>query len=262
MRLAVIAGDGDAVSEVLEHIKDREPVVITLSSNPSYPYHYRFSPGEVGKILKVLERERVDSLFFIGKVERMGIFGAFKMDLTALKLISGLRSFSDDAILNKVVEVLEERGIRVLDQKEVLKDFVAPSGVICGRLSKEELEDVEFGFGVARKLGELGIGQTVVVKKKSVIAVEAIEGTDATIKRAGEYVKDFVVVKVKRPGQTTLMDLPVVGLKTLEVMKASKGKVLAVEAGATLILGRGFRKKAKEYGIKVVGVDKGGLGRS
>ncbi len=256
MKLAVIAGNGEVVSDVLKYIEERRPIVISLSQNPSYPYHYNFSPGEVGKIIKVLEKEKIDSLFFIGKIERKGIFSPFKMDFMALKLLSQLKSFSDDAIMEKIIEVLEEKGIRVLDQKEVLKDFVAPSGFICGKLSRDEANDVKFGFDVAKKLGELGIGQTVVVKKRSVICVEAIEGTDATIKRAGKYVKDFVVVKVKRPQQTTLMDLPVVGERTLDVIKDAKGKVLAVEAGSTLILGENFKRKAREYGIKIVGIDR------
>ena len=253
MRLAVIAGEGDFIEDIISQL-DGNPIVISLSDKPRYNYHYKFSPGEVGGILKVLEKEGIDSVFFIGKIERKGIFGGLKFDLTALKLVGRLKSFSDDAIMNEAIKLLKEKNIAVLSQKEVLKNFIAPEGFICGKLTDSEWDDVVFGFTVAKRLGELGIGQTVVVKRLSVISVEAIEGTDCTIERAGRYVKDFVVVKVKRPQQNPFMDLPFVGERTLKIMKESGGKVLAVEASNTLIVGKNFRDLAKRLGIKVVGV--------
>ena len=156
--------------------------------------------------------------------------------------------------MEKIIEILAKEGIEVVKQKDLLKEFIAKEGEIIGKLKKNEKEEIKFGFKIAKELGRLGIGQTVVIKRKSVIAVEAIEGTDKTILRAGEYVKDFTVVKVKRPVQKDYMDLPVVGTKTLEVMKEAGGKILAIEAGETLIMGKDFKEKAEEYGIKVVAV--------
>ena len=244
-KTALIAGKGEIVLEAIEALK--EPLVISLVDEPEYPYHYKFSPGEVGRILKVLKKENVKKVAFFGKIEKKGIFGGYKLDLKALKLLSSLRSFKDDDILNKVVEVLEKEGIEVVDQKEMLSHLIPEPGVICGRLTEDLKRDIAFGFEVAKAVGKFGIGQTVAVKKGTVIAVEAIEGTDETIRRAGSYAKDFVVVKVKRPIQRTLMDLPVVGDRTVFVAKEAGAKAIAVEAGETIVT-----EQAKE----VAGIEK------
>ena len=232
-RVALIAGRGDIVNLAIELLED--PLVISLVDNPEYPHHYRFSPGEVGRILKTLKREGVDRVAFFGKVEKRGIFGGYKLDLTAVRLLVSLRSFRDDEIMDKVVEVLGKEGIEVIDQKELFAPLIPQPGVICGSLDEREKGDVAFGYRVAKEMGRFQVGQTVVVKKGVVLAVEAVEGTDETIKRAGNYARDFVVVKVRRPTQSSYMDLPVVGDRTIFVAKEAGASTVAVEAGETIV---------------------------
>lgn len=251
-RSAIIAGNTKDLSFLLEGLGDT--LIISLSDNPTYPFHYRFSPGEVGKILEVLERENVKRVTFFGKIEKKGLFkNLFRLDSTAIRLLSKLRSLSDDSILSLVVEELNKRGIEVVSQKDVFGRYLADSGQIVGKVGKKEREDILYGFRVAKVIGELGIGQTIVVKDKSVIAVEAIEGTDETIRRAGVYSEGFIVVKVKRPVQSDLMDLPVIGPETIRVTHSSGGKVVAVEAGEVIVI-PGTVDIARELKIAIYGV--------
>lgn len=251
-KTALIAGQGSLVNEAIESLED--PLIITLVDNPEYPYHYKASPGEVGKILKILKKEGVSKVAFIGKVEKKGIFGGYKLDLKAVKILATLKSFRDDEIMNKVVELLRKEDIEVVSQKELLKDLLPEPGLLFGKLSQQMKEDIAFGFEVAKELGRFEIGQTVTVKNRTVITIEAIEGTDETILRAGRYTKDFVVVKVKRPTQNSLMDLPVVGERTLLVAKDAGAKAIAVEAKETLLT-KGARDLAPKLGIALVSID-------
>lgn len=249
---AIIAGNTKDLGFLIEGLEDT--IVISLSDQPTYPFHYRFSPGEVGKILEVLERENVKRVTFFGKIEKKGLLkNLFKLDSTAIKLISKLRSLSDDSILSLVVEELNRRGIEVVSQKDAFSRYLADKGSIVGKIGKKEREDILYGFRVAKVIGGLGIGQTIVVKDKSVIAVEAVEGTDETIRRAGVYADDFIVVKVKRPIQSDLMDVPVIGPETIRVTHYSGGKVVAVEAGEVIII-PGTVEVAKELKIAIYGV--------
>ncbi len=139
---------------------------------------------------------------------------------------------------------------------EILPELLTPQGILTKRKpTKEEWKDIEYGFIVAKKIGELDIGQTVVVKERSVITVEAIEGTDETILRAGEFVKDSVVVKVSKPQQALKLDPPTVGMDTIITMEKAKARVLAIEAGKTFIVEKDkMIKKANEFNITVVGI--------
>jgi len=251
-KIALIGGNAKDFGKLIENREDL--IVISVADNPTYEYHYRFSPGEVGKILDTLEKEGVEKVVFFGKVEKKGLFKRFfKLDLTAIKMLSQLDSFADDSILSFIVRELDKRGIKVVNQKEIFTNHLAKEGLVVGKLDDEDIRDIEYGFMVAKRIGELGIGQTVVVKKRSVVAVEAVEGTDETITRAGRYSKDFVVVKVKRPMQSDFMDLPVVGPDTIRVIKEAGGRLIAVEAGEVIVI-PGTIEIAMELGISVYGV--------
>lgn len=134
-RTALIAGKGSIVNEAIKNLED--PLVIALIKDPEYPYDYIFNPGEVGKILKTLKKEQVDRVVFIGKVEKKGIFGGYKLDLTAIKLLATLRSFKDDEIMDKVVETLEREGIKVLSQKEILSNLLPEAGIMVGSIDEK-----------------------------------------------------------------------------------------------------------------------------
>lgn len=252
MGLALIVGDLKN-PEIVDSFKEKA-IIVSVSDRPNYFYHYQISPGLAGKVIAVLKERGVKKVAFFGKVDKSVLLkNLLKIDLVGLKILSRIKGFSDDSILSAVVDELNRRGIEVISQRELFKDFLMPYGIIVGDLSDKEWDDVNYGFYIAKEIGKLGIGQTVVVKNKSVVAVEAVEGTDDTIKRAGLYAKDFVVVKVKRPIQSEFMDLPVIGPTTVEITKDSGGKVIAVEADEVIVVPGTF-ETAKNLSVSLVGV--------
>jgi DUF1009 family protein len=166
-----------------------------------------------------------------------------------------MKSRDDDALLRGVAEELETEGIKVLESTLCVPQIVASEGVLTRRSpTAAEWADVRFGFRVAKEVGRLGIGQTLVVKKQIVLAVEAVEGTDAAIERGGKLAKSgFVVVKVSKPQQDLRFDVPAVGVETIGRLQEMGGTVLAVEAGKTILLERErLLKEADNFGISVV----------
>jgi len=157
-----------------------------------------------------------------------------------MAVVGKLLILHDDDILRAVARELEREGITVVSSTTYLPELLAPPGCLTKRRpSKDETEDIGFGWMVAKQLGGLDIGHCVVVRRRTVLAVEAIEGTDKTIARGGELAKEgAVVVKVSKPNQDLRFDLPAVGLNTIEVMSRVKASVLAIEAGKTLIFDR------------------------
>ena len=222
-----------------------------------------FGVGQVGGIIKALKERQVDRVLFVGKVDKKLIYRRKKLDLRAARVLLSLSDFSDDSILSAAIKELAKEGIKVVGQKEVLAGMVPGPGMLGGvPVNDNVMADVAFGFHMARQVGDLGIGQTVVVKGRCVVAVEAVEGTDEAIRRGGELVgPGVVVVKVKRPSQSPLLDVPTVGLKTLEVMREVKARALAVEAGETLVLClEDMVKVAEMAGISLLAVNEEFLG--
>lgn len=216
-----------------------------------------YSPLQVGKIIKTLKREGVTDVFFAGKVDKNVLFGKLCFDTTLFKLMFKVKDYKDDTIMGAVREEFEANGINVLKQTEVLSGFLAPKGQISSRTpDKEEEEDIAFGFPMAKKIGELDIGQTIVVRKRAVMAVEALEGTDLAIVRGCQLAQEKgVVIKIKRPFQDDRFDIPVVGVDTLKQIADNKGTVLAVESGSTFIVDyEGCQKFADANGIAFLGI--------
>ena len=265
-RIGIIAGKGSIVASVAEMLSQRgyEVVIADLSGGGnrgivSSDRYFQASPGQVGRIVKGLKRLGVSQVVFIGKVEKGEFLKGWipKVDLTALKLLSGLKDWSDYSLMGAAIDFLEESGIEVLGQREVLSPLMAPEGVLGKRSpSDEEWRDIAYGFAMAKAIGSLGIGQTVVVKRRAVVAVESLEGTDATIRRGGKLAGEgVVVVKVKRPRQVERMDLPGVGLETLKSAIEAKCRVLAFEAHETVLMERqALLERADSQGVSVVGV--------
>ncbi len=221
--------------------------------------YFSASPGQVGRIVKGLKSRKASKVVFIGKVEKGELLKGWipKVDLSALKLLGKLKDWSDDSLMAAAINFLEDSGIEVLGQKEVLAPLMAPKGVLSKtKPTDEQWRDIAYGFVMAKAIGSLGIGQTVVVKRRAVAAVESLEGTDATIRRGGELAgKGAVVVKVKRPRQVERMDLPGVGMETLNSVIDAQCKVLAFEAHETVLMNREeLLERADHWGISVVGV--------
>ena len=247
MKAAILAGAGNLPSLAAESLKKRgvETIAITSAESiratlePLVSKVYVVGIGKVGKMLKILKNEGVTHFLMIGKFDKTVLEGGLRPNLRAIWLLLRLKNRNNDTIHYTVVNLLEKRGITTMSQSEVLSDIVPQAGVFTkSKPDKSLLADVAFGYTVAVELGRLDVGQTVVVKKKSVMAVESAEGTDKTIARGCSLANSgAVVVKAAKPSQDPRFDLPVVGMDSFKAVVENKGKLLAVEAGKTLIVG-------------------------
>jgi len=214
--------------------------------------------GQLGKVIKFFRQERVSEAVLLGTITKTRIFKDILPDLKGLSLWNRLKVRQDDSILRAVAEALEEEGIKILESTHYLKDLLFPKGLLTDKKpSAEQIDDINFGWGMAREIGRLDIGQCVVVRDRTVLAVEAIEGTDEAIQRGGVLGKEHaVVVKVKKPDQDFRFDLPAIGSRTIESMEKVGASVLAVEAGQALLFDAGeVVDRANKAGIVVVGVE-------
>jgi hypothetical protein len=219
------------------------------------PLH-RVSLGHLGKAISVLKAAGVSQAVMAGQVKHTKIFASILPDLTLLSVLARLKAKNTDALIAAVADVMADRGIQLLDSTAFLTPLLARAGSLSSRPpTSEEQEDLEFGYRMADAVAGLDIGQTVVVKDRAVVAVEAMEGTDAVIGRAGELAgAGTVVVKVAKPAQDMRFDVPVVGVATIDAMRRAGARVLSVDAGKTLILdGDALTSAADRAGITVIG---------
>ena len=193
--------------------------------------------GQLGQLIKALKKKKVTKSLMAGTITKRRMFEDIRPDLKGLAIISKVALFHDDGILRAVADELAREGIEIVSSTQYLPELVAPQGCLTKRKpNKSEKEDIDFGFQVAKELGRLDIGQCVVVRKKTILAVEAIEGTDAAIRRGGDLAREgAVVVKVSKPHQDLRFDVPAVGLGTVKAMAEVKAAALAVESGKTLL---------------------------
>ncbi len=220
--------------------------------------------GQLGKIIKHFRRESVQETVFAGTITKTRIFKDVIPDLKGLTLWNKIDVRQDDAILRAVAGSLENEGIKVVASTCYLEHLLFPRGLLTRKKpSKEQLEDIRFGWKIASEIGMLDIGQCVVVRDRSVLAVEAIEGTDAAIRRGGKLaVSGAVVVKLKKPNQDFRFDLPATGMKTVETLAEVNGAVLAVEAGQSLLFDKeSMVNLANGLGVIVVGVSQDSQGQ-
>jgi DUF1009 family protein len=196
--------------------------------------------GQLGHLIKALKKRGIHNAIMAGTITKKRMFENIRPDLKGLTIMSKLAVFHDDDILRAVAKELAREDIEIVSSTYYLPDLLAPIGCLTRkRPSKSEKEDIDFGWKVAKELGRLDIGQCVVVRKKTVLALEAIDGTDETILRGGRLGRESaVVIKVSKPNQDLRFDVPTVGIKTLKAMSQVKASVLAVEAGKTLMFER------------------------
>jgi DUF1009 family protein len=211
--------------------------------------------GQLGKMIDLFAARGVSEAAMAGGIGKLRAFRHARPDLTALRVAASLRNFNDDGLLKAIAGAFEGEGIRIIASTEFLREVLAAPGALTRRgLSSEDERDVALGREVAAALGRADVGQTVVTRKGHVIAVEAAEGTDACIRRAGELAGEgIVVVKRAKPQQDSRFDLPAIGPKTIEAIAAVKGAALAVEAGRTVVLEAAeVARRADSAGIAVV----------
>lgn len=213
--------------------------------------------GRLGEIIDSLKSVGVKDAVMAGKIPKSLLYKNRVMpDLRAMKLLFTLKDRSDEAVLLAIAAELQKDGINILDSMDFCSEILTPESILTGSgISEDEWKDIHFGYKMAKEIGRLDIGQTVVVKNQAVMAVEAIEGTDEAIKRGGSYANGgAVVVKMSKPDQDLRFDVPVVGLDTLKTMIEVKARVLVLEAGKSILLQKDeFIRLAEDAGISVVG---------
>lgn len=195
--------------------------------------------GQLGHLVEGLKTGGATQSVMLGAITKRRFFADAMLDATGLKVLARVAIRSDDNLLRAMARFLEEEGVPIADPTPYLADRLARPGVM-GRHqpTAEELEDARYGLELARGIGRLDLGQTVVVKDRVALAVEALEGTDACVRRGGDLARSggFVVAKAVKPDQDRRFDLPAVGPDTVDAIREAKGRVLAVEAGATLMM--------------------------
>lgn len=266
MQIGIVAGSGNLPKIIATDAKERGFKVVTvalegLASEELNKLSDKISwinIGKLDKIIKTFKDNKINSVILAGKVPKIPLIKSKIIpDLRALKLLLSLENRNDDTILKAIAEEAKKEGIEIIDTATFSPHLLTPSGVLTERApTKEEQKDIEFGWYIAKEIGRLDIGQTVVIKSLAVMAVEAIEGTDEAIIRGGKLAGEgAVVIKVSKPQQDMKLDVPVVGIETLNSMISVKAKVLALEAHKSLIINKKvFLNRASEAGISVIGI--------
>jgi len=213
--------------------------------------------GQLGRIIRAFQRAQVTEAVMAGGIRKVKLFGNFRPDLRGARFLARVKSREDDVLLRGIADELAAEGIQILESTLCLSHIISSEGVLTKRQpGQQQWADIRLGFRTAKEIGRLGIGQTVVVKNQVVVAVEAVEGTDAAIQRGGALAKSgCVVVKVSKPQQDLRFDVPAVGVDTVNSLNQVGGAVLAVEAGKTILLEKEkLLRQADACGIAVVGI--------
>jgi UDP-2,3-diacylglucosamine hydrolase len=255
-KLGLIAGNGRFPFLVLEAAQAQGiEVVVAAIKEETFPeiesrgaaVHW-LSLGELSKLIEMFKREGVHRAIMAGQVKHKHIFSSIKPDWRLAKLLFSLRTRNTDALLGAVAKVLGDEGIVLENSTSLLEPLLAKRGVLTRRApDQQEIKNIDYGRNVARHIGQYDIGQTVVIAELACVALEAMEGTDETIERAGRIMKtldsapstlsrSLIVVKIAKPNQDMRFDVPVIGTKTIEVMRAAGATCLALDAGKCLLL--------------------------
>ena len=267
-RIGLIAGNGRFPFLVLQGARslghDVTVVAVKEEAFPALEEEARrlhadlhwVSLGHLGKCIKILKTAGVSQAVMAGQVKHVKIFSGIVPDLTLLSVLTKLKTRNTDALISAVADVMRGEGIELLDSTAFLDPLLAREGVLTDRApTPEERADFEFGYKLADAIAAMDIGQTIAVKHQAVVAVEAMEGTDEVIGRAGYLAGRGVrIVKVAKPDQDMRFDVPVVGLATIQAMRTAGAVALSIDAGRTLVLDGGpMFASANDAGITVVG---------
>ena len=278
MKLGLIAGNGrfpfllldaaraQGLAVVVAAIREETDAEIDLraAEDEHITVHW-LSLGELSRLIELFHKEGVQKAVMAGQVKHKQIFSAIRPDWRLAKLLLNLRTRSTDALLGAVAKVLTDEGIELISSTAFLEPLLATEGVLTPRApDDDERKNIEYGLSVARAVAGFDIGQTVVVAAQACVAVEAMEGTDAAIERAGMLMRSLeddastlnrrlTIVKVAKPNQDMRFDVPVIGIATVEAMIHAGASCLSVEAGRTLLFDReALLQRAAEAGIAIV----------
>jgi DUF1009 family protein len=256
-KLGLIAGNGRFPFLVLDAARAQGfDVVVAAIKEEAFPdigshgasaVHW-LSLGELSKLIETFQREGVTRAVMAGQVKHKQIFSSIRPDWRLAKLLLSLSTRNTDSLLGAVAKVLADEGITLESSTALLEPLLAKPGILTKRApSAQEIKNIEYGRAVARGLSQYDIGQTVVIAESACVAVEAMEGTDVTIQRAGQLMasldpgrsalaRELTVVKVSKPKQDMRFDVPVVGVKTIEVMRKAGATCLALDSGKCLLI--------------------------
>ena len=280
-KLGLIAGNGRFPFLLLEAARahGREVVVAAIKEETDPEIDARaqadagvrvtwLSLGELSRLIETFHQEGVTQAVMAGQVKHRQIFSSIRPDWRLARLLLNLRTRNTDMLLGAVAKVLADEGIELVSSTAYLEPLLAAPGVLTARAPSEaEQRDIEYGRQVAQALAAFDLGQTVVVAAQACVAIEAMEGTDAAIERAGQIMRslgdpastlhrDLTVVKVARPKQDMRFDVPVVGVRTIETMRTAGATCLALEAHRTLIFdGEAVRAEADAAGIAAIALE-------
>jgi DUF1009 family protein len=282
MKLGLIAGNGrfpfllldaaraEGLTVVVAAIREEtDPEIDRRATADDRITVHWLSLGELSRLIETFHKEGVTRAVMAGQVKHKQIFSSIRPDWRLAKLLLNLRTRNTDMLLGAVAKVLADEGIELINSTQFLEPLLAQEGVLTARApSDEERKDIEYGLGVARAVAGFDIGQTVVVGAQACVAVEAMEGTDAAIERAGQLMRSLeednpspastlsrrlTVVKVAKPNQDMRFDVPVIGMRTIETMVEAGASCLSVEAGRTLLFEReSLLNRANQAGIAIV----------
>ena len=266
-RYGLIAGNGKFPFLVLEAARSQGiEMVVAAIKEETFPeieqraqtVHW-LSLGQLGKLIKTFKAEGVNKAIMAGQVKHKQIFSGILPDLKMMQVLASLATRNTDSLIGAVARVLEDEGIHLIESTAFLEPLLPQPGVLTRRApSAEEQRDLDYGYKLARELGRLDVGQTVVISEAACVAVEAMEGTDAVIDRAATLVngRTLRVVKLAKPNQDLRFDVPVIGIPTIELMRRSNATAIAIEARKTLMIDRqDLLRDADAAGIAIVAVE-------
>jgi DUF1009 family protein len=264
-RYGLIAGNGRFPILALEAARQLGLDIVTiaikeeasLEVEPLSPKVYWISLGQLSRLIEILKDEGVGEVMMCGQVKHARIFSTIRPDWRLFKLLTSLRSKNTDALIGGVVKILEDEGIRLVDSTLLLKDLLAGEGVLTRRKpDSDELRDIDYGRRIANAMAGFDIGQSVAIADRACVAVEAMEGTDAMLRRAASLVngRPLRLVKVSRRRKHMLFDVPVAGPETIRVFEETGTTAMAIDAGRTLLLDRvELVDRANAAGVAIVG---------
>jgi len=263
----MIAGNGRFPLLALENARrlGHEVIVVAIQEEAAREVEslaartHWISLGQLGRLIEILHDEGITEVVMAGQVKHAKIFSSIRPDWRLLKLLTSLPSKNTDGLIGGVIRILQDEGIRLTDSTALLKPMLASAGVMTRRKpDREEMVDIKYGRRVANALSGLDVGQSVAISDRACVAVEAMEGTDAMLRRAALLVngRRITLVKAARRREHLLFDVPVVGLNTIPVMEETGATTLAVEAGRTLMLDKAeMIALADAARIAIIGVE-------
>jgi UDP-2,3-diacylglucosamine hydrolase len=272
MRYGMIAGNGRFPLLALETARgEGHDVVVVAIENEAAPDIARSASsihwiniGQLGKLIDILKREQISEVMMAGQVKHVSLFSSVKPDWRLVKLLGSLKEKNTAALIGGIQRVLRDEGIELVDSTRLLKPLLAPEGVLTRRKpTKEEEADIRYGRRIASVLALIDIGQSVAVSEKACVAAEAMEGTDAMLRRAASLVngKPLRLVKASRGRAHLLFDVPVAGLTTIDTMIDTGTTALAIDAGRTLLLDKAeMLRRADHSNLTIVGFPPGDEG--